>query len=147
MVKHNNVIPNVHLRKHWQTNVRTWLNQAARKKRRLQARRAKAAANAPRPIDNLRPTVSCATIRYNHRLRQGRGNYPVTQDSPSMRLKLQDSVYNLPDLWVSQSTTAAKTDVRKASTAIKIDSFNTSINLFCCLETRRSQSARLNLES
>ena len=73
MVKHNNVIPNVHLRKHWQTNVRTWLNQAARKKRRLQTRRAKAAANAPRPLDNLRPTVSCATIRYNHRLRFGRG--------------------------------------------------------------------------
>lgn len=73
MVKHNNVIPNVHLRKHWQTNVKVWLNQAARKKRRLQARRAKAAANAPRPLDNLRPVVNCATIRYNHRLRHGRG--------------------------------------------------------------------------
>lgn len=73
MVKHNNVIPNVHLRKHWQTNVRVWLNQAARKKSRLQARRAKAAANAPRPIDSLRPLVQCTTIRYNHRPRNGRG--------------------------------------------------------------------------
>ena len=73
MVKHNNVIPNVHLRKHCQKNVRTWLNQAARKKRRLHARRAKAAANAPRPNDNLRPAVRCQTIRYNHRLRMGRG--------------------------------------------------------------------------
>ena len=73
MVKHNNVLPNVHLRKHWQTNVKVWLNQAARKKRRLQARRAKAAANAPRPIDNLRPLVNCTTIRYNHRQRNGRG--------------------------------------------------------------------------
>ena len=73
MVKHNNVIPNVHLRKHWQTNVKVWLNQAARKKRRLQARRAKAAAIAPRPLDSLRPVVSCQTIRYNHRLRFGRG--------------------------------------------------------------------------
>lgn len=73
MVKHNNVIPNVHLRKHWQTNVKVWLNQAARKKRRLQARRAKAAAIAPRPLDNLRPVVNCQTIRYNHRLRLGRG--------------------------------------------------------------------------
>lgn len=73
MVKHNNVIPNVHLRKHWQTNVRVWLNQAARKKSRLQARRAKAAAIAPRPIDKLRPVVNCTTIRYNHRPRNGRG--------------------------------------------------------------------------
>jgi large subunit ribosomal protein L13e len=73
MVKHNNVIPNVHLRKHWQTNVRVWLNQAARKKSRLQARRAKAAAIAPRPIDKLRPSVRCTTVRYNHRERTGRG--------------------------------------------------------------------------
>ena len=73
MVKHNNVIPNVHLRKHWQTNVRVWLNQAARKHRRLQTRRAKAAAIAPRPLDKLRPVVNCTTVRYNHRQRTGRG--------------------------------------------------------------------------
>lgn len=73
MVKHNNVIPNVHLRKHWQNNVKVWLNQAARKKRRLQARRTKAAQSAPRPLDNLRPVVRCQTIRYNHRVKMGRG--------------------------------------------------------------------------
>ena len=73
MVKHNNVIPNVHLRKHWQKNVKVWLNQASRKKRRLNARRAKAAAIAPRPLDSLRPAVRCQTIRYNHRLRMGKG--------------------------------------------------------------------------
>ena len=73
MVKHNNVIPGVHLRKHWQNNVKVWLNQAARKKRRLQARRAKANANAPRPLERLRPAVRCQTIRYNHRLRMGKG--------------------------------------------------------------------------
>lgn len=73
MVKHNNTIPNVHRRKHWQRNVRTWLNQAGRKKRRLQARRAKAAAQAPRPLDNLRPSVRCMTVRYSHRPRLGRG--------------------------------------------------------------------------
>jgi large subunit ribosomal protein L13e len=73
MVKHNNTIPNVHRRKHWQRNVRTWLNQAGRKKRRLQARRTKAAALAPRPLDKLRPSVRCMTIRYNQRPRLGRG--------------------------------------------------------------------------
>ena len=73
MVKHNNVLPNVHLRKHWQRNVKTWLNQAGRKNRRLQNRRARAAAIAPRPLDKLRPSVRCQTIRYNHRPRLGRG--------------------------------------------------------------------------
>ena len=73
MVKHNNVIPNVHLRKHWQRNVRVWLNQAGRKHRRLEARRARAATIAPRPLDTLRPTVRSQTIRYNHRLRLGKG--------------------------------------------------------------------------
>jgi large subunit ribosomal protein L13e len=73
MVKHNNVIPNVHLRKHWQRNVRVWLNQAGRKSRRLQTRRARAVATSPRPLDRLRPSVRCQTIRYNHRPRLGKG--------------------------------------------------------------------------
>lgn len=73
MVKHNNVLPNVHLRKHWQRNVRVWLNQAGRKSRRLQARRARAASINPRPLDRLRPAVRCQTIRYNHRPRLGKG--------------------------------------------------------------------------
>jgi ribosomal protein L13E len=67
------VLPNVHLRKHWQRNVRVWLNQAGRKSRRLQTRRARAVAVAPRPLDRLRPSVRCQTIRYNHRPRLGKG--------------------------------------------------------------------------
>ena len=73
MVKHNNILPNVHLRKHWQRNVRVWLNQAGRKQRRLQTRRAKATATSPRPLDKLRPSVRCQTIRYCHRPKLGRG--------------------------------------------------------------------------
>lgn len=34
MVKHNNVIPNGHFKKHWQNYVRTWFDQPARKTRR-----------------------------------------------------------------------------------------------------------------
>ena len=74
MVKHNNVVPNVHLRKHWQRNVTNWLEQASRKRRRLIARREKAALIAPRPIETLRPVVHGQTIRYNRKLRQGRGS-------------------------------------------------------------------------
>jgi large subunit ribosomal protein L13e len=73
MVKHNNVIPNNHFRKHWQRNVRVWLNQAQRKHRRVIARRSKAASLSPRPIEALRPAVRCQTIRYNHRPKLGRG--------------------------------------------------------------------------
>jgi len=73
MVKHNNVIPNTHLRKHWQTRVKTWFNQPARKTRRLNHRREKAAAAFPRPVDSLRPIVRCCTQRYNKRQRAGRG--------------------------------------------------------------------------
>ena len=71
MVKHNNVLPNTHLRKHWQRNVTIWLNQASRHNRRLLTRKTK--AQAPRPIDQLRPVVRGQTIRYNNKTRQGKG--------------------------------------------------------------------------
>ena len=74
MVKHNNVVPNQHFHKAWQNRVKTWLDQPGRKKARRLARREKAAAIAPRPANGpLRPAVRCQTIRYNRRLRAGRG--------------------------------------------------------------------------
>jgi len=47
--------------------------QPGRKHRRREARLAKAAAVAPRPVDRLRPVVRCPTIKYNSRVRPGRG--------------------------------------------------------------------------
>jgi large subunit ribosomal protein L13e len=74
MVKHNNVIPNQHFHKDWQNRVKTWFNQPARKKRRRLARKAKAAAIAPRPAAGLlRPVVRCPTLKYNMKVRTGRG--------------------------------------------------------------------------
>ena len=73
MVKHNNVVPNTHLRKHWQRNVTIWLNQASRHNRRLLTRKSKAQRIAPRPIDQLRPVVRGTTIRFNNKTRQGKG--------------------------------------------------------------------------
>lgn len=72
-MKHNNQLPNGHFRKHWQVRVRTWLNQAGRKKRRRTARIEKAKRMFPRPIDALRPAVRCPTVKYNTRLKCGRG--------------------------------------------------------------------------
>lgn len=72
-MKHNNQLPNVHLRKHWACRVKTWFDQAGRKERRRLNRQKKAAAIAPRPLDSLRPAVRCPTIRYNTKLREGRG--------------------------------------------------------------------------
>ena len=53
MVKHNNVIPNAHFKKHWQERIRVTLDQPVRKKRRRLARKAKAAAIAKYPEPNL----------------------------------------------------------------------------------------------
>ncbi|KAJ8104612.1 hypothetical protein OPT61_g10664 [Boeremia exigua] len=46
---------------------------AGKKKSRRNARVAKAAQVAPRPVDLLRPVVRCPTIKYNRRVRPGRG--------------------------------------------------------------------------
>jgi large subunit ribosomal protein L13e len=73
MVKGNQIIPNQHFRKHWFMRVRTWFNQPARKDRRRRARIAKATAVFPRPVGLLRPAVHAQTVRYNNKVRLGRG--------------------------------------------------------------------------
>ncbi|KAI8325663.1 ribosomal protein L13e [Martensiomyces pterosporus] len=69
----NKQLPNVHFRKEWDLRVRTWFNQPGRKLRRRRARVAKAAKIAPRPIELLRPAVRCPTVKYNRKVRVGRG--------------------------------------------------------------------------
>ncbi|KAJ1665449.1 60S ribosomal protein L13 [Coemansia sp. RSA 1813] len=69
----NKQLPNVHLRKEWDLRVRTWFNQPGRKLRRRRARVAKAAKIAPRPTELLRPAVRCPTVKYNRKVRVGRG--------------------------------------------------------------------------
>ncbi|RMY17178.1 hypothetical protein D0865_16775, partial [Hortaea werneckii] len=44
-----------------------------KKKARRSHRTDKAAKLAPRPVDRLRPVVRCPTIKYNRRVRAGRG--------------------------------------------------------------------------
>lgn len=74
MVKHNNIVPNQHFHKQWQKRIHVNFNQAAQKKARRVARAAKAAAVAPRPASGLlRPAVRCQTVRYNTKVRAGRG--------------------------------------------------------------------------
>eukprot|EP00931_Biecheleriopsis_adriatica_P061804 TRINITY_DN3717_c0_g2_i1.p1 TRINITY_DN3717_c0_g2~~TRINITY_DN3717_c0_g2_i1.p1 ORF type:complete len:241 (+),score=69.14 TRINITY_DN3717_c0_g2_i1:68-724(+) len=78
----NNVIPNVHFRKvngcqagrKNRVFMRTWLDQAGRKKRRANNRKEKAAKLFPRPAAGLlRPVVHPPTQRYNMKLRLGKG--------------------------------------------------------------------------
>ncbi|CRG92762.1 60S ribosomal protein L13 [Talaromyces islandicus] len=66
-VRHND------FHKDWQRRVRVHFDQPGRKHRRREARLSKAAAVAPRPVDKLRPVVQCPTIKYNRRVRAGRG--------------------------------------------------------------------------
>ena len=79
MVKHNNVVPNIHCHKKYLQSsrgplkVRLTLNQATKKKSRRLARAARAAKLAPRPVNKLRPVVHCPTQKYNAKVRLGRG--------------------------------------------------------------------------
>ncbi|KAI0788496.1 60S ribosomal protein L13 [Abortiporus biennis] len=70
---HNNVLHQNHFRKDWQLRVRTWFDQPGRKLRRRQARKAKSAALGVRPLTLLRPAVRGQTVRYNRKVREGRG--------------------------------------------------------------------------
>lgn len=72
-IKHNQKLVNNHFRKDWQRRVRTHFDQPGKKKARRTARQLKAAAVAPRPIDRLHPIVRCPTIKYNRKVRAGRG--------------------------------------------------------------------------
>lgn len=62
-----------HFRKHWQERVKVHFDQAGKKASRRQSRLAKAAKVAPKPVDALRPIVRCPTIKYNRKVRAGRG--------------------------------------------------------------------------
>jgi len=72
-IKHNQKLVKNHFRKDWKRRVRCHFDQPGRKLRRRTARQTKAAAVAPRPVDKLRPVVRCPTIKYNRKVRTGRG--------------------------------------------------------------------------
>jgi large subunit ribosomal protein L13e len=74
-MKHNNQVHSCRkFRKFWQRYVKTWFNQPARKKARRTARDKKAALVAPRPVaGNVRPVVHGSTLKYNSKVRIGRG--------------------------------------------------------------------------
>ncbi|KAG9284089.1 hypothetical protein G9A89_022863 [Geosiphon pyriformis] len=72
-MKHNNILPNGHFHKDWQLRVKTWFDQPGRKKRRRLNRIKKAVRIAPRPVELLRPAIRCPTVKYNNKLRAGRG--------------------------------------------------------------------------
>ena len=62
-----------HFRKHWQERVKVHFDQAGKKVSRRNARATKAAKIAPRPLDLLRPVVRAPTVKYNRKVRAGRG--------------------------------------------------------------------------
>lgn len=93
MVKSNNVVPNVHLRKSWQYRVRLNFNLPAKRKQRKTARLAKAAAVFPRPSAGpLRPAVRISTIKHNNRLRAGRGFTPLELQTAGIPVPFARSV-------------------------------------------------------
>ena len=73
MVRHNNMLHNVHLKFDWADKVKTWYNQPGRKKRRRVLRKNKARLVAPNPTHKLRPVVRGQTNKYNTKIKLGRG--------------------------------------------------------------------------
>ena len=73
MVRHNNMLHNVHLKFDWADKVKTWYNQPGRKKRRRMLRQKKAKLVAPNPTYKLRPIVRGQTNKYNTKIKLGRG--------------------------------------------------------------------------
>lgn len=79
MVKHNNVLPNIHCKKKYLQSsrgplkVKLSLNQATSKHARRLRRAAKRAAIAPAPLEKLRPIVHCPTQRYSAKTKLGKG--------------------------------------------------------------------------
>jgi len=70
----NKAIVSNHFRKDWQNRVKTWFNQPARKQRRRNNRLAKAKEIFPRPVSGLlRPIVHPGSVKYNFKVRLGRG--------------------------------------------------------------------------
>nr|AGM32175.1 ribosomal protein L13e [Coptotermes formosanus] len=73
MVYKNNIVPNDHLRKNWYKRIKFYFDDPSRAKRREEKRLKRAKRLAPRPSQALRPLVKCQTVRYNSRVRLGRG--------------------------------------------------------------------------
>ena len=71
--KRNKAVPHNHYTKEWHDHVRTWFDQPARATRRSATRNKKAAQIFPRPIESLKPVIHPAGIRYNMKVRLGRG--------------------------------------------------------------------------
>lgn len=84
---HNN-----HFRKDWQRRVKVWFDQPGAKKTRRNKRTAKAAALGLRPTKPLRPAVRCPTIRYNTKLREGKGFTPEEIKAAGLRKKEARSI-------------------------------------------------------
>ena len=71
MVRHNNMLHNVHLKFDWQNKVKTWYNQPGRKHRRRVLRNKKAKLTEPNPTHKLRPIVRGQTNKYNTKIKLG----------------------------------------------------------------------------
>ena len=88
----NYAIPSNHFHKDWQSFVRTWFNQPAKKAARRAARQKKAADTHPRPLNKFRPVVRCQTIKYNQKTRAGRGFTLDELDAAKIGRKFAKSV-------------------------------------------------------
>lgn len=74
-MKRNNAIPRNHFKKTAKI-FKTWFHQKPQADIRRKLREEKATTSFPMPTEKLRPIVRCPTIRYNTKVRLGRGFNP-----------------------------------------------------------------------
>ena len=126
MVKHNQAVPNAHFHKDWKTRVKTWFNQPARKQRRRAARAAKAARVFPRPASGpLRPEVRCPTVRYQLRVRAGRGFTEAELKAAGIAMKFAPTIgISVDHRRKNRSEEAFQTNVQR------LKEYNSKLTLF-----------------
>lgn len=99
--RRNGVVPNAHFKKHWERYVKTWFDQPGKKKRRRAKRLEKAKRLVPRPVKALRPIVRCPTLKYNTKVRAGRG-FTIEELKVGKHMKVGKG---LPNEHINQTTT------------------------------------------
>jgi large subunit ribosomal protein L13e len=124
MVAKNNRVPNDHLRKQWYHRVKTYFDDPARKRRRQAARAVRAKKIAPRPIEGpLRPLVHCPTVRYNRRVRLGRG---FTR-AELIAAKLDPSRARFLGIAVDKFRVHSKDETLKAANVARLEEYKSHI--------------------
>ncbi|EPR79953.1 60S ribosomal protein L13 [Spraguea lophii 42_110] len=93
----NQMLPNNHFNK-GSMKFKNWFNQPMRALKRKEVREQKSKICYPNPLKKLRPVVRCCSMRYNKKVRLGRGFTKMEIEKAGMDIKYAISVGIAVDL-------------------------------------------------